>query len=190
MEAGGVARSAELPRPMNRDLFSLRNRTALVTGAAKGLGRVLALGLARQGADVAAIDLDPAIETLSAEIESLGRKAITVICDITREDAVADLVGRCVREFGQIDILVNNAGINLKASAIEQTRANIQAVIDVNLIGTFLCAQAVGRVMIERGRGSIINISSVAGLTALGRGNNFYGATKAAIISLTRDLAL
>ena len=176
--------------PPSHDLFSLRNRTVLITGAAKGLGRVLALGLARQGADVAAIDMDPAIEALSAEIESSGRKAITAICDITREDAVVDFVGRCVGEFGQIDILVNNAGINLKAPALEQTRPNIQSVIDVNLMGTFLCAQAVGRVMIERRRGSIINISSRAGLTALGRGNNFYGATKAAIISLTRDLAL
>jgi NAD(P)-dependent dehydrogenase (short-subunit alcohol dehydrogenase family) len=185
-----VAHLEEFRQLMNQDLFSLRDRTVLITGAAKGLGRVLALGLARQGADVAAIDMDPAIGTLSGEIESLGRKAITAICDVTREQDVADLVGGCVREFGQIDILVNNAGINLKAPATEQTRANIQSVIDVNLMGTFLCAQAVGRVMIEQRRGTIINIASVAGLKALGRGNNFYGASKAAIISLTRDLAL
>lgn len=175
---------------MNEDIFSLKNRTALITGAAKGLGRVLALGLARQGADVAAIDTDPSVENLIAEIEALGRKTIAATCDITREDEVGGVVERCVREFGHIDILINNAGINLKAPALEQTRANIQPVIDVNLIGTFLCCQAVARVMLPRRRGSIINISSIAGLAALGRGNNFYGATKAAILSLTRDLAL
>ncbi len=190
MEAGFLATGRDLRRPVNEDIFSLNSRTALITGAAKGLGKVLALGLARQGADVAAIDMDPAVENLAAEIESWGRKTIAATCDITREDDVRDLVDRCVREFGHIDILVNNAGINLKAPAIEQTRANIQPVIDVNLIGTFLCCQAVARVMLPRRRGSIINIASIAGLAALGRGNNFYGATKAAIIALTRDLAL
>jgi NAD(P)-dependent dehydrogenase (short-subunit alcohol dehydrogenase family) len=175
---------------VNEDLFSLSGRTALITGAAKGLGRVLALGLARQGADIAAVDKDPGVGNLSTEIESLGRKTITATCDITREDDVRDLVDRCVREFGHIDILVNNAGINLKAPAIEQTRANFQPVIDVNLIGTFLCCQAVARVMLPRRRGSIINVASIAGLAGLGRGNNFYAATKGAIIALTRDLAL
>jgi len=175
---------------VNQDIFSLNSRTALITGAAKGLGRVLALGLARQGTDVAAVDMDPAVGSLAAEIESLGRKAITATCDITRENDVRDLVDRCVREFGHIDILVNNAGINLKAPAIEQTRANFQPVIDVNLIGTFLCCQVVARVMLQWRRGSIINIASVAGLAGLGRGNNFYCATKGAIIALTRDLAL
>jgi NAD(P)-dependent dehydrogenase (short-subunit alcohol dehydrogenase family) len=150
----------------------------------------LALGLARQGADIAAVDKDPSVGNLSTEIESLGRKTITATCDITREDDVRDLVDRCVREFGHIDILVNNAGINLKAPAIEQTRANFQPVIDVNLIGTFLCCQAVARVMLPRRRGSIINVASIAGLAGLGRGNNFYAATKGAIIALTRDLAL
>jgi NAD(P)-dependent dehydrogenase (short-subunit alcohol dehydrogenase family) len=190
VEAGGLATQRELRRPVNQDIFSLIGHTALITGAAKGLGRVLAVGLARQGADVVAIDLDPSVGSLAAEIESFGRKAITATCDITREDEVRDLVDRCVREFGPIDILVNNAGINLKAPAIEQTRANFQPVIDVNLIGTFLCCQAVARAMLQRRRGSIINIASIAGLAGLGRGNNFYCATKGAIIALTRDLAL
>jgi NAD(P)-dependent dehydrogenase (short-subunit alcohol dehydrogenase family) len=175
---------------VNEDIFSLSGRAALITGAAKGLGRVLALGLARRGADIAAVDKDPDVENLAVEIGSLGGKAIAATCDITREDDVGDLVDRCVREFGHIDILVNNAGINLKAPAIGQTRANFQPVIDVNLIGTFLCCQAVGRGMLQRRRGSIINISSIAGLAGLGRGNNFYCATKGAIIALTRDLAL
>jgi len=174
----------------SEDIFSLIGRTALITGAAKGLGRVLALGLARRGADIAAIDMDSAVETLSDEVESLGRKAITAQCDITNEANLGLFVEQCAHEFGRIDILINNAGINLKARAMEQTRANFQPVIDVNLIGTFLCSQAVARVMAPQRRGSIINMASIAGLAALGRGNNFYAATKGAVIAITRELAV
>ena len=176
---------------MNDDeLFSLTGQVALITGAAKGLGKALAVGLAHRGADIAAIDMDEAVQSVADEVEAIGRRAVAAKCDITREEEIRLFVDRCVREFGRIDVLVNNAGINLKAPAIEQSRARFQPVIEVNLIGTFLCCQAVARVMIPQRRGSIINIASVAGLAALGRGNNFYGATKAAIMSLTRDLAL
>ena len=162
----------------------------MVTGAAKGLGRALALGMARRGADIAALDMDPAVESIGDDIRALGRKAFVACCDITREPEVRRFVEECASAAGRVDILVNNAGINRKAPALEQTAESFGPVIEVNLIGTFLCSQAVGRVMREQGRGSIINMASVAGLVALGRGNNFYGASKAAVISLTRDLAL
>ena len=165
--------------------FDLVNRVAVVTGAAKGIGRLLALALTGCGAKVAAFDADPAVHELAAEI-----KCRTTRCDITQEEEVRAAFEGVAGEFGSIDILVNNAGINLKMAALQQTRANFAPVIEVNLVGTFLCAQAAARFMIRERRGSIINISSVAGLTALGRGNNFYSATKAAIIGLTRELAL
>jgi NAD(P)-dependent dehydrogenase (short-subunit alcohol dehydrogenase family) len=170
-------------------LFSLAGRVALITGAAKGIGRVLALGLARHGADIVAIDCDPAVERIAEEVQALGRRIITSVCDITSQSDVQRAVGGCEGEFNRLDILVNNAGVNLKGTALEQTRANFERTINVNLIGSFLCCQAAAKVMRARQGGSIINISSIAGLAALGRGNNFYSATKGALIALTRELA-
>jgi gluconate 5-dehydrogenase len=172
------------------DIFSLSGRVAMVTGAAKGLGRELALGMARRGADIAAVDTDAAVNSLVAEIRALGRKAFAACCDITIEDEVRRFVTEAAGATGKIDVLVNNAGINRKALALEQTPQTFEPVLKVNLIGTFHCCQAVGRLMREQGAGSIINMASIGGLAALGRGNNFYGASKAAVISLTRDLAL
>jgi NAD(P)-dependent dehydrogenase (short-subunit alcohol dehydrogenase family) len=170
-------------------LFSLTGRVALITGAAKGLGRALAVGLAHHGADIVAVDCDPAVEGVRGEVQALGRRVITESCDITSEPDVQHILERCTGEFNRLDILVNNAGINLKGSALEQTRATFERVINVNLVGAFLCCQAAAKVMRAQGSGSIINISSIAGLAALGRGNNFYSATKGALIALTRELA-
>jgi NAD(P)-dependent dehydrogenase (short-subunit alcohol dehydrogenase family) len=172
------------------NLFSLSDRVAVITGAAKGLGRTLALGLAHHGAKVALIDADPGVQNVLGELEAEGYEGIAGVCDVTNEQALAEFVDKCGTRFGRIDILVCNAGINLKSPALEQKRENFQPVIDVNLIGVFLCCQAVGRVMVRQRRGSIINIASTAGLVALGRGNNFYSATKGAVIAITRELAL
>jgi len=170
--------------------FRLDGRLAVVTGAAKGIGRTLAAALAAHGADIAALDADAAVDDVAADIAAAGRRCRTAVCDITREEQVTAVFAEIVREFGCLDVLVNNAGINLKGAALEQTRANFAPVIEVNLVGTFLCAQAAARIMVPRRSGSIINISSIAGLRALGRGNNFYAATKAAILGLTRELAV
>src|SRR5437870_1677 len=119
-----MAHPAGWGRPVNDDeLFSLKGQVALITGAAKGLGKALAEGLARRGADIAAIDMDESVEAVAAEVAAVGRRAIAAKCDITREDELSLFVDRCVRELGRIDVLVNNAGINLKSPAIEQTRA-------------------------------------------------------------------
>jgi NAD(P)-dependent dehydrogenase (short-subunit alcohol dehydrogenase family) len=177
MDSGSVAR-------MNKR-FDLAGRGALVTGAAKGIGRAIALALAESGAKVAAIDADASVHALRDTSD-----VYTATCNITKEDEVSAAFEGALGALGRIDILVNNAGVNIKAPALEQTRANFAPVVEINLIGTFLCAQAAARIMVEQGRGSIINISSAAGLVALGRGNNFYSATKAAIIGLTRELAL
>lgn len=172
------------------NLFRLSDRVAVITGAAKGLGRTLALGLARHGAHVALIDTDPGVQNVLGELEAEGYQGIAGVCDVTNEQTLGGFVDKCMTRFGGVDVLVCSAGINLKSPALEQTRENFQPVIEVNLVGVFLCCQAVGRVMVRQGRGSIINIASTAGLAALGRGNNFYSATKGAVIAITRELAL
>jgi NAD(P)-dependent dehydrogenase (short-subunit alcohol dehydrogenase family) len=171
------------------NLFNLAGRVALITGAAKGIGRALAVGLAHYGADIVAIDNDPMVKHIAEEVKSLGRQVITDVCDITSESDVRRATERCATELGRFDILVNNAGINLKGSAMEQTRATFERMINVNLIGGFLFCQAAAKFMRDHEGGSIINISSMGGLAALGRGNNFYSATKGALIALTRELA-
>lgn len=172
------------------NLFSLTGRVALITGAAKGLGRVLAVGLARHGADIVAVDCDPAVQCIGSEVQALGRRMTMELCDISSESAVQRMVERSCEKFGRLDILVNNAGINLKDSALEQRRTTFERMINVNLIGSFLCCQAAAKSMRSQEGGSIINISSIGGLVALGRGNNFYSATKGALIALTRELAV
>ncbi|GAC1448472.1 MAG: SDR family NAD(P)-dependent oxidoreductase [Isosphaeraceae bacterium] len=172
-------------------LFDLTGRVALVTGAARGLGRAIALGLARQGAVVAVLDVDEAggAETAST-IVSLGQRAGAWACDVGDERQVQAVV-KAVREaFGPIDVLVNNAGITRRIALFDWKPEDWEALIRINQIGTFLMAREVGREMVARGRGSIVNISALGGgIVGLGRGNALYCATKGAVVALTRDLA-
>ncbi len=176
---------------MPSSLFDLSGRTALVTGAARGLGRAISLGLARQGADVALVDREPTGAEASAEaIRGLGRKAIALAGDVASEEDVRGTVAAAIEHFGQIDILVNNAGITRRIALDDWTAAEWEEVIRINQIGTFLMAREVGRPMVARRSGSIINVSALGGgLVGLGRGNAIYCSTKGAIAALTRDLA-
>jgi NAD(P)-dependent dehydrogenase (short-subunit alcohol dehydrogenase family) len=173
------------------DPFDLSGRTALVTGAARGLGRAIALGLARQGADVAAVDRDlPGAEQVAAEARALGRRASAFACDIADGDAVRRTVEATLNEFGQIDALVNNAGITRRIALDDWTREDWEEVIRVNQIGPFLMAREVGRHMVARRSGSVVNVSALGGgIVGLGRGNAIYCSTKGAVAALTRDLA-
>lgn len=170
------------------DLFRLDGKVAVVTGASSGLGVVFAEALAEAGADVAlgARRVDRLGET-KAKVEALGRRAIAVATDVSSPDDCQALVDAAVAELGRVDILVNNAGIGTAVPATRETPEQFRQVIDVNLNGCYWMAQACGRVM-EPGS-SIINISSVLGLTTAGLPQAAYSASKAALIGLTRDLA-
>jgi NAD(P)-dependent dehydrogenase (short-subunit alcohol dehydrogenase family) len=170
--------------------FDLAGRVALVTGAGRGLGRTMALALAAAGADVVLTSRTTSeLETLSGEIAALGRSALALRCDVTDQESVNGMVAAALRRFDNLDILVNNAGINIRKPALELELAEFEAVLQTNLRGYFLCAQAVGRHMVARGRGKVINISSILGHVALPT-QAAYASSKGAIEQLTKVLAV
>jgi NAD(P)-dependent dehydrogenase (short-subunit alcohol dehydrogenase family) len=161
-----------------------------VTGAARGLGRAIALALAAAGADVALGLRDPAADGgVTAEIEAMGRSALPLPMDLAKAGQIASAVQAAAGFFGRLDILVNNAGIAPQNPAEDVTEEDLDATLAVNLKGTFLASQAAGRVMISQGSGKIISIGSQAGTVAL-PGESVYCMTKAAIAHLTRCLAV
>jgi NAD(P)-dependent dehydrogenase (short-subunit alcohol dehydrogenase family) len=176
---------------MNTNLFDLTGKIAVVTGAARGLGRAAAVGLAMHGADVAAIDLDRerSGDTIG-EIVALGRRAIAYGCDVADEAAVHAAVEQIRRDFGRIDILVNIAGITARIPTTEIEPATVRRLTEVNYYGTFWMCKEVGRLMLTQGGGNIVNMSALGGgFLGTGRGNAAYSSTKGAIGSLTKELA-
>ena len=172
-------------------MFSLSGKHALITGAGGGIGRAVSEGFACQGADVACVDLSEELAMPAAELVCrAGRQPITVACDVRDPEAVSRAVERTLESFGKIDILVNLAGKGILRPALEYTLADWSHMVDTYLRGTFLFCQAVGDHMVQRGTGSIINISSIASLVALGRGTGPYAAVKAGVNALTRELAV
>ncbi len=175
------------------NLFDLSGKTAIVTGGGKGIGRQMAEGLAEAGANlVLCARQAERCEQTAAELEQLGVKAIGLGCDVRDPDQVQAVVARTVDEFGSVDVLVNNAGVVWGATPEDMPLEGWQKVVDVNLTGVFLFAQAAGRTMIERHGGSIVNIASVAGLHGAPPeivNTVVYHATKGGVIAFTRDLA-
>jgi NAD(P)-dependent dehydrogenase (short-subunit alcohol dehydrogenase family) len=176
-----------------RDLFDLSGKVAIVTGGGSGIGRQMAEGLAEAGADLLLCARKAErCEQAAAELEGLGVRALGLGCDVRNPDQIQAVVSRAVDELGSVDVLVNNAGTVWGATPEDMPLEGWQKVVDVNLTGAFLFAQAAGRVMIERGGGAIVNIASVAGLH--GAPPEFvntvvYHATKGGVIAFTRDLA-
>lgn len=170
------------------DRFSLEGKVAIVTGASSGLGVAFAQALAEAGADVAlgARRLERLAET-GALVKAAGRRSLEVATDVARPMDCQALVDATMSEFGRVDVLVNNAGVGTAVPATRETVEQFESVIDVNLNGCYWMAQACGRVM-TRGA-SIINISSVLGITTAGLPQAAYSASKAGLIGLTRDLA-
>jgi NAD(P)-dependent dehydrogenase (short-subunit alcohol dehydrogenase family) len=170
------------------DAFRLDGKVAVVTGASSGLGVAFALALAEAGADVAlgARRADRLQET-KALVEATGRRAITVATDVSKPEDCTALVEAAVAELGGVDVLVNNAGVGTAVPATRETPEQFRDVIDINLNGAYWMAQACGRVM--RPGSSIINISSVLGITTAGLPQAAYAASKAGLNGLTRDLA-
>ncbi len=168
----------------------LQGRVALVTGASRGIGAAIATTLADAGADLAITARDVAsLRESAAQIVAMGRRCLPVACEVTSAESVDDAVTQVETVLGPVDILVNNAGVNIPRLALEATEAQWDTILDTNLKGAFLCAQRVGRTMVDRRSGRIVNISSAAGLIpALER--VAYCSSKAGLIMLTRVLAL
>jgi NAD(P)-dependent dehydrogenase (short-subunit alcohol dehydrogenase family) len=170
--------------------FALDGQVALVTGAARGLGRAIALALADAGADIAlGLRRSGTADDLVREIESMGRQALDVQLDVTDLAAIGPAVDAVVERFGRLDILVNNAGLGPSNLAEEVTEADFDITMDVNVKGLFFTSQAAGRVMIKQGSGRIVNLSSQAGFIALPT-EAIYCASKAAVAHLTKCLAV
>ena len=147
------------------NLFSLKGKTAIVTGGGRGLGEQIARGFAEAGANVVLCSRKlEACQEVASELQALGVETLALACDVTKQEDVQKVVDETVSRFGQIDILVNNSGATWGMPAIDMKYEAWLKVIDVNLNGTFLMSQAVGKVMIQQNAGKIINISSIAGL--------------------------
>ncbi|MDP6100552.1 MAG: 3-oxoacyl-ACP reductase family protein [Dehalococcoidia bacterium] len=165
------------------------NRVAIVTGSGQGIGRAIALGMARAGAHLVIAERRPeSAEAVAVEVRALGRKAISLPADVKQADQVAGIVAKTVGELGRIDVLVNNVGGGIRAPAMELEEKAWDLVMRMTLKTAFLGSQAVARHMKDHGGGAILNISSVEGLLSAPLMSP-YAAAKAAIINLTRTLA-
>jgi len=172
------------------NLFDLTGKVALVAGGHGGLGKAIALSLADAGADVAVAsrNLD-SLKAVAREIETKGRKSLAVKVDVVDAKQVNAMVETIIKTFPRIDILVNAAGLAIRKPADSFPIDEWQQVMDINIRGTFLCCQAVGRIMIKQKSGKIINVSSVRGRYGLPAGYAAYCPSKGAVDTLTRTLA-
>lgn len=168
-------------------LFDLKGKVAVVTGASRGLGRAMALGLAQAGANVVITDV---LDTKKAVkgIEALGRKSLGLNVDVTNKNQIDEMVKKTVAKFKKIDIFINNAGVYFATPMPDMKEEDWDKIIDVNLRGSTMCARAVGKQMIKQKSGNIINIASVAGIMAFAQ-SAAYNESKAALIMLTKTLA-
>lgn len=167
----------------------LKGKNALITGAAQGIGKSIALGMAKEGSNVAVADLNVDMaETTAKEIQSLGVACIPVKLDVARHDSVAAAFETCTKELGSVDILVNNAGITKDAVLLRMKEEDWDAVININLKGSFLCAKEAVKIMAKQRYGKIISISSVVAFMG-NPGQANYSSSKAGLIGLTKTIA-
>ena len=175
---------------MTHPLFDLSGRVALVSGAASGLGRAMALGLAEAGADLVLADINTeGAQATAAQIQELGPRALPLACDVADPDQIRALFGRLDQEFGRIDVLGNVAGEGVLARPEDLTLEQVHKVMQSLVVGRFCCCQEAGQRMLALGRGSIINIGSLASITALGRGHIAYSMAMGAVAQMTRELS-
>ena len=172
--------------------FNLQGQTAAVTGGGNGIGKAVALGLARSGAHVVVMDLEfSSAQSVVSEIAKEGLSATAICVDVTDEAQVDEAMKQAYEHQQRLDILINNAGIAIRKPTIELALTDWNRVLEVNLTGVFLCARSAARFMIAQGRGSIVNTASIMGLSGGGLYPNIsYQSTKGAIVNLTRALAV
>ena len=176
--------------------IDLTGKIALVTGAGRGIGKAIAVGLARSGATVAINDINPdACERVAAEIQSAGwhashkASAAAFHADVSNKHAVQAMIDGVLNLWGRLDLLINNAGVEPHASLLTLDEWDWRRTIDVNLTGPFLCSQSAARVMKDTGGGVIVNIASIAGRAAGLRDRSAYVASKTGLIGLTKESA-
>ena len=178
---------------MNKNLFSLEGKVALITGGSRGIGKAISLAFAEAGADLVVSSRDkrpPELENVAEQVRAIGRKAISIPANVGKRQEVENLVQETLREFGKIDILVNNAGGNPVLSImIELEDRAFDKVLEINLKGAFMMSKVVAGEMIKQGGGRIINISSSSGLRARDDGTGAYCISKAAMNMLTQVMA-
>lgn len=172
------------------NLFDLSGRLAVVTGSAQGMGHAMSLALAEAGADLVLLDRNAAgIETAAHSIRGLGRKALPIAGDVTDTSHIDRVFATIDREFGRVDILGNVAGEARMGAAEGMSLADIQATFHNLVISRYYACQCAGRRMLAQGKGSIISIGSIAGVSSLGRAQSIYGMAMAAVIQMTRELS-
>ncbi|MGB6066173.1 MAG: glucose 1-dehydrogenase [Desulfomonilaceae bacterium] len=175
---------------MDQTLFDLSGRVALVTGASKGLGKAIALALADAGADIALYGRDRSdLETVKANVEAIGQRAEISCADVLDKNAIDECVLASLEAFGHIDILVNCAGVNIRKPVLELSPDEWDLVLNTNLKGYFLMAQAVVPQMLPRGHGKVINMASILGTVAL-PSQLAYASSKGGVMQMTKVMAL
>ena len=175
---------------MGYKALDLEGRVAVVVGGSSGIGSVLALGLAKAGADVvSSARRKKLVDSLAGKIEALGRRSLRVTCDVADRASLENLLKACVAAFGKVDILINAAGVTKRAPTLDYPEADWNRIIETNLTGTLRACQVFGRHMIERKYGRIINIASMGSFLALFE-VAAYSASKSAVASLTQSLAI
>ncbi len=171
-------------------MFDLSGKVAIVTGGGGGLGRPIAVALARCGADIVVTSRDVAhLDAVVKDVEALGRTCLAVSCDVTDPRSAQAMADRVKAACGKIDVLVNVAGTNTRYSAEEMPVEEFERVLRHNVLGMFIACQTVGKVMIEQGYGKIVNMSSVRGRVAPDMGGSAYATSKGGVDQLTRTLA-
>ena len=172
-------------------IFELTNRKAIVTGAGKGMGKAVAIALAKAGADVVVCARTLSdVERTAEEIKEFGVKGIPIKCDVRVPEEVENLFQQTLNKLGSLDILVNNAGGSFQASFLDLSPGAWGAIIKENLDSVFLCCKEAGKIMTADKKGSIVNMSSLAGIKANLSNTACYGAAKAGVINLTETLSL